>query len=79
MENTTIYLDFDDIPTYQILSNRYIQTAKILGIGCDIIPSIFGEAKVHVKLIISGDTKDIERFMEFIDESMKLLKNDKTI
>lgn len=77
MENVTIYLDFDDVLTYQIFHNRYLATSSIMGIGCNIHAVPFGESpKVHARMTLNGSPEDISRFLEFVEETIGLLENE---
>lgn len=73
MSETIIFLDFDDIPAYKILSMRYVEICKIINVTCNVSPAVFGEGKVHAKVVLTGDDIDIKRFLEFVDESMAML------
>jgi hypothetical protein len=78
MENTTLFLDFEDIPTFQIYQQRYLASARIIGLSCVIEAAPFGIGKVHAKMVLSGTQEDLKRFLKFIDESMSLLENSST-
>jgi hypothetical protein len=77
MDNVTLYMDFDDLPAFQIFSSRYVNTSRILGITCTIEPAAFGEGKIHAKIVLSGNALDVERFMKFIDESAEFLEQER--
>ena len=69
----TLYLDFDDIPAFQILAIKYAETAKILDVTFNILPAVFGDKKVHCKVVLSGEKVDTDRLVKFINDSMGLL------
>ena len=73
MEKTIIYHDFDDTEVAKIYCLRFIETAKILEIGCCIDITNFGINKVHVKMELSGDSRDIAMFQDFVDTSLALI------
>ena len=72
MQNVILYFDFEDVPTFQIYQQKYMSTSRIMDVVCNLEAVPFGVGKVHAKMILNGGAKDIQQFIEFIEETMGL-------
>jgi hypothetical protein len=77
MQEEVLFVDFDDVPSFQIMTNRYNGTATILGVSVAVEAAMFGFGKVHAKMKITGQPEDVARFIQFVHESLALLENEK--
>jgi len=73
MNTFEFHVDFEDFRTYEIYTNRFINTAKILDIVFTINPALYGDNSVYAKIKISGNIEDVNNFLQFAKNSLALI------
>jgi hypothetical protein len=67
------YFDVEDVQAAGIYCQKFAQTSLILGVECKLMAIKYGEDdKAHIKLSLDGPPEDVDMFLEFIEESLKL-------
>ena len=73
MRVETFTIDFNDVYVAKIYTDRWLQTANLMGIVYQHAIFPYGEGKYHYRVAFDGQPEDVERFMSFINESLELL------
>ena len=73
MKAESFIIDFTDAQVAKIYSDRWVNTATLMGIMYQHVAVPFGEGKYHYRAAFDGHEDDVKRFMSFINESISLL------
>ena len=70
-------IDLPDALTTKILSERWLQTAGLLGLAYNHAAVAYGEGKFQYRAVVEGETEDVARLVKLVDESLDLIDRPK--
>lgn len=68
-------VDFPDASVAKIFADRWMNTARLIGVAYFHDIFMFGDGKYHYRVGVEGNEADVNRLMEFINESLSYLDN----
>jgi len=73
MASEQFMVDFPDIQVAKIYTERWLHTATLLGVTYNHAITPFGDGQFHYRVMMNGQSEDVERFIEFINQSLECL------